>query len=117
VLDLAQRLVRFERRLSRVLRGGGLPLPEAQFEIFDEDGFVARPDFSYVDARLAIEADGYEYHGSRAAWIADLKRRSLLARAGWRVVHVTWADVRDRPEVVVDMIRRALEQTRALSAP
>jgi len=102
----------FERRLGHILRGAGLPRPVPQYEVIDEGSFVARPDFAYPEAKLAIEADSYRFHGSKEAWRTDLARRSRLARAGWRVLHVTWADVRDRPGAIVDLVRRALDLDR-----
>jgi very-short-patch-repair endonuclease len=97
-----------ERRLARVIRNSDLPQPVPQYEVFDQDGFVARPDFAYPEHRLAVEAEGYRFHRDRQAWASDLERRSRLARAGWRVLHFTWEDVHDRPEWVIEQIRRTL---------
>jgi very-short-patch-repair endonuclease len=100
----------FERRLGRLIRESHLPKPVPQFEIFDDFGFVARPDFAYPAERLAIEADSYRWHADKQAWAEDLRRRTRLARAGWRVLHFTWHDVYYRPDFVIDQIRRALQQ-------
>jgi very-short-patch-repair endonuclease len=59
-------------------------------------------------AMVALECDGYRFHGARHQWKRDLERRTALGRLGWRVLHFTWDDVRDRPEWVVDEVRRSL---------
>jgi very-short-patch-repair endonuclease len=91
----------------RLVRSSGLPLPVAQFEVATGSSFVARVDFAYPHLKLAIELDGYEFHHGKTAWRRDLSRRSALARVGWRVMHVTSADL-TAPEKVVDDLREAL---------
>lgn len=66
-----------------------------------------RLDFVYVPQRLAIECDGFEVHGTRDAFERDAVRRSRLAAAGWRVVHVTFAQLH-RPSAVAARIARAV---------
>jgi very-short-patch-repair endonuclease len=98
-----------EVRVARLIRGSDLPPPERQYVIRDQGSFVARVDFAYPSARLAIEVDGYEFHHGRARWQRDLIRRSELARLGWRVIHVTADDVRNRSGEILESIREALE--------
>ena len=98
----------FERRLRHLIWESDLPRPIAQFEIFNDEGFVATPDFAYPEQRVAIEADSFRWHGDKGAWANDLRRRTLLARSGWRTLHFTWDDVHNRPEHVIREIRRAL---------
>ena len=52
----------FEVRLLQALRRASLPAPVRQHEIFDGSDFVARVDFAYPHAKVAIEADGYRFH-------------------------------------------------------
>ena len=107
----------FERRLGRVIRESSLPAAVPQFEIYDEDGFVTRPDFAYPKERLAIEADSYQFHGNKLAWANDLDKRTRLASAGWHVLAFTWADVHERPDYVIHRIRRALAIQRRKASP
>ena len=72
------------------------------------DGFAARIDFAYPDHALAIEADGYRWHQGRAAWERDRTRTSELASRGWRVLQVTWLQLKHRPDEVIARIERAL---------
>lgn len=102
----------FERRLGRIIRQSTLPRPSPQFDVCDETGSIAKPDFAYPAERIAIEADSYRFHGEKAAWEDDLERRTRLTRAGWRVLHFTWHDVNHRPDYVIDQIRRTLEFAR-----
>jgi very-short-patch-repair endonuclease len=97
-----------EVRLSRLLRQADLPTPVQQYEILDGARVVARCDFAYPAAKLAIEADGYAFHSGKLHWQADLTRRTRLAQLGWRVIHVTDDDARTRPHEVIEWIRRAL---------
>src|SRR5207247_278256 len=97
-----------ESRLRRLLTGSGLPKPTEQWEIQDRGRLVARVDFAYPEAHIAIEADGYRYHSGKVAWQRDRTRRNALTSRGWRVLHVTWDDLHDRPTNVVSDIRAAL---------
>jgi len=99
----------FERRLVRALVRAGLPDPIPQFEVRDRRGvLVARPDFAYPDARLAIEADSYRWHGGRLAFDRDLRRRNRLTALGWRIVHVSWTQLVRNPASVVTEVSRML---------
>jgi very-short-patch-repair endonuclease len=83
-----------ETRIWRVLLNAGLPEPIRQFEVLDGLRLVARLDFAYPEAGLAIEADGYRFHSGRSDWRRDLTRRNVLTGLGWTILHATWEDVR-----------------------
>jgi very-short-patch-repair endonuclease len=97
-----------EARLSTVLRAAGLPAPTRQLVVRDGDRFVARVDFAYPKARVIIEVDGYRYHSGRSAWQRDIERNNALLALGWSVMHVTWEQIRRRPERVVSQLRTLL---------
>lgn len=96
-----------ETVMMRVLRKHGVPLPVRQYHVLLE-GRRLRLDLAYPDRKVVIETDGYAYHAGRRTWQRDLERRNLLTRAGWRIVHVTWDDLRDREAATVDRIRAVL---------
>jgi hypothetical protein len=98
---------RLERKLGRLLARLEPPAVP-QFEIHDGSGLVARVDFAYSEQRVAVEGDGYRFHGARRQWKRDLERRTALARLGWRVLHFTWEDVDERPDWVLDEVTRSL---------
>ena len=102
-----------ELKLLRLLRRGRLPDPEAQYEVRQGERVVARVDFAYPEIGLAIEADGYRYHGGSADWRRDLARRNMLTALGWHVIHVTWADLSENPTDVVARVREALRRLSA----
>jgi very-short-patch-repair endonuclease len=98
-----------EAMLLRALRDAGLPAPVPQFEIHDDGGtVVARVDAAYPWARLAIEYDSYLHHGGRAKHVSDLARRNALTALGWRIVHVTAADLRAGTSLT-DAVRTVLQ--------
>ncbi len=85
------------------VRGLGLGQPEQQVDIRDEhDRFVARVDFLFREKRLIVEFDGAMKYGGaegRAALVAEKRREDALRRLGYRVVRLTWADLRDPARV------------------
>jgi very-short-patch-repair endonuclease len=61
-------------------------------------------DFHWADRGLVVEADGYEWHSSRRALEDERRRDQLLIAAGFRVVRVTWRQVRRAPDALVDTL-------------
>jgi very-short-patch-repair endonuclease len=98
----------FETRLLRLLKQGALPDPIIQHEIRDRGRLIAIVDFAFPESRIAIEAEGYRWHAGRLRWEHDLARRNSLTGLGWRVLHVTWSDVADRPDETMRAIGRAI---------
>lgn len=70
---------------------------------------VGRVDFVIGD-RLVLEADGYEWHGDRAAFEQDRKRDRELVRRGYIVIRATYAQVVEELDALVlavlDVLRR-----------
>ena len=98
-----------ESRMARLWRRFGLPPFVFQYVVRTADGrFVARPDFSIVDVRIAVEVDGWRDHGSPRATARDHRRRNALLAAGWLVITFTWEQVRDDPARVAADIRAAV---------
>jgi very-short-patch-repair endonuclease len=64
------------------------------------------------EARVIVEFDGFAFHGDRIAFEADRLRDAELQARGFRVIRVTWRQLVDDREGVVDRIGR----TTALSA-
>ena len=89
-----------ETRVRLLIGRSGLPAPIAQYRVFDRDGFVARVDFAWPERRLALEYDGL-WHGGAGQFIRDRERLNRLREAGWQVVFVTAADLRDPDRLLV----------------
>jgi len=105
-----------EVRVSRLLIDGGLPPPVRQYEVRHAGRLVARVDFAYPDVKLALEADGYQFHASAPDWRRDRERQNALTRLGWVVYRITWDAIRGagRRRVVTD-IGGLLARTRAVT--
>jgi hypothetical protein len=80
-----------ETRLRLLLVLAGLPVPVANRDVVVDGAWLARPDLSYPELRIAIEYDGDHHRVERRQWQSDIARRRLLEDAGW-VVRVFTAD-------------------------
>ena len=88
-----------------LIRARGLPEPERQVVIDLEDGErPIRVDFMWRAAKVVIETDGHQYHGTRHAFERDRRRDQRLARAGWRCVRITWRQLTEDPESVAVLL-------------
>ncbi|MGH2807044.1 MAG: DUF559 domain-containing protein, partial [Actinomycetota bacterium] len=58
---------------------------------------------------IAIEADGYRWHDGRVGFERDRLRTSELGSRGWRVLQVTWLQLKYDRAGVLARIRRALD--------
>jgi hypothetical protein len=72
----------WERQMDSMWERWGLPPAERQYEITTPGG-VYRVDRAIVAERIAVEWDGYEYHGRRSRFDRDSDRRADLAAVGW----------------------------------
>jgi hypothetical protein len=87
----------------------GLPIPVRQHEIRDTSGaLVARVDFAYLDARLAIEIDSVRFHAG-VAWQEDLRRQNAVGTQKWRMLRFTHDDLQQRPADVAATILESLQ--------
>lgn len=95
-----------EKHMLRLHRAHGLPEPETEYTIHDDQGrFVGRVDFAHPDARIVIEVDGFATHGTPEAFVDDRARDRRLHAMGWTVLRFTWMEVRYTPADVADEIR------------
>ncbi len=86
---------RFPSRMLREYR----PIMDRKFRI----------DFAFPTEKVAIEFDGYRYHGfSKKGFKQGLERQNILVAHGWRVLRYTLTDVRDRLDTVMEEIGAAL---------
>ena len=81
------------------------PLEDAFLELCDAHG-IPRPlvnavvhgyevDFCWPELRLIVETDGFEHHGTRAAFERDRARDAALTARGWRVLRFSDGQVHD----------------------
>lgn len=96
-----------ERSARRLFAERGIPMPRFEVHLGDDD-LIGRVDCTWAEARLVVELDSRRFHGTTAARERDRRRDNRLVAAGWRVIRVTWDDIRDRPDEVVEQIVAAL---------
>ena len=108
---------KLEGRTWRMIRTSELPEPIRQLRVDVTGRRWYRIDFAWPELLVAVEAEGFEWHGSRARWKADRIRVAALERLGWRVLIVTWDDVTMRPRETLDRIAMALTERARLAIP
>ena len=84
----------------------GLPAPVPQFVVVEAGAFLGKVDMAWPEAKLIVEYEG-PHHFDAARIEEDDARYAALRAAGWRVIRLANADLRDL-DVVVDRIRAAL---------
>lgn len=99
-----------ESRLRMLVVLAGLPEPEVDVEVRDEDGTLLRAlDLGWRRVRVGLEYDGRHHAENPAQWAADLGRREELDGWGWRLVVVIgpglYADAERTLRRVVDVLR------------
>lgn len=96
-----------ESHLRVALHAAGLPVPAVNVAVSDEHGqWLAEPDLSYPEARLALEYQG-AHHAEPGRLRRDLTRTLELQRHGWLVL-AYGANELQRPHTVADDVRTAL---------
>jgi hypothetical protein len=93
----------WEDRIFRWIVDSGLPTPDRQVWV-TIDGTNYRIDLGYVDLKIAIEFDGYDYHHLHSRHVSDRERIIALQLAGWLVLPFTAATTK---QVVIDRVREA----------
>ena len=64
-------------------------------------------DFLWRDRKTVAEADGLMKYDSGQVAISQLQRDRLLRGAGYKVVHITWQELFEWPERVIERILAA----------
>ncbi len=111
-----------ETRARYLVWSQGLPAPEVNYPIFDENGVeVARVDLAWPAYGLFLEFDGkvkYERllkEGESASDVVfrEKQREDMICRlTGWRCIRIVWADLY-QPEVTARRIRAKLGRVAA----
>lgn len=93
-----------------VLKRYGIKMPERQRTLGDDRGSIGRVDFVYPSIRLVIEADSRKHHSALEDWERDKWRDLHLAASGWMTLRISWAQLKERPGQVAELLRRALDR-------
>jgi uncharacterized protein DUF559/putative AbiEi antitoxin of type IV toxin-antitoxin system len=97
----------FEDRLFALLGAAGVQRPLANVATPLGDRFV-EVDLAWPEHRVVVELDGHAGHGTRASFEEDRARDRALVAAGWRVIRITWRQLRAEPERIVADLRASL---------
>ncbi len=99
-----------EERFLALIDANGFPRPK-----MNEPLGPYRPDALWPDERLVVELDSYPIHTTRQAFESDRKRDRELTLAGYRVVRITWRQLRDEPANIADELSALLATPRTPS--
>ncbi|HET7120087.1 MAG TPA: hypothetical protein VFI17_02405 [Solirubrobacterales bacterium] len=97
----------FEREFVAAVEAAGLPRPSTNLVVAGHELDVYWPEL-----RFAVELDVYATHGGHEPFEEDRLRDEDLKLAGIELTRVTAHRFERKPEVVVERIRRLLEQRR-----
>jgi very-short-patch-repair endonuclease/predicted transcriptional regulator of viral defense system len=97
-----------EVRVWRLLKKAKLPMPIPGYEFRDDFGQPGCIDLAFPEQQLALECDGYQFHGDRETFERDRVRAARLVALGWRVMPVTWRQLDEQRDNVIARIRQAL---------
>ena len=92
----------FETELRRLATIAGLNV-RPQVPLY-AGHFLGKPDLVDVDRRLILEADSFEWHGSRRALVRDARRYNNFVIAGWLVLRFSWEDVMHHADDVLRVL-------------
>jgi very-short-patch-repair endonuclease len=97
-----------EERFSPFLRRHHLPLPRYNVWISVGNGKRYQVDCHWPALRQIVELDGWQAHGTKAAFHDDRARDRRLEVAGYSVTHLTWNQLDDEPEAIAADLRALL---------
>jgi very-short-patch-repair endonuclease len=100
-----------ERILKRLVGEAELERPITNTKI---DGVEV--DAYWPRLKLVVEFDGHQYHGTYRAFQRDRAKTNRLIAAGYLVLRFTWAQLTQRPMVVLATIARTLGRLEAQAA-
>jgi hypothetical protein len=107
----------FEAAFLAFLDRFGLPRPEVNAALV-VPGRTIEPDFLWRAQQVIVELDGYETHGTRAAFESDRARDRALALTEWRRLRVTWRQLEHEPAALAADLRVLLTaRSRTLPSP
>jgi very-short-patch-repair endonuclease len=95
---------RLEERFAPYLRRHRIPLPRFN-DLISLDGKNYEVDCHWPGTGQIVELDGWEGHSTRSAFQDDRARDRALRVAGYSVIHLTWNQLDQEPEVIASDLR------------
>lgn len=87
-----------------------------QLQVWDS-GLYAKVDLGIEHLRIAIEVEGYAFHGGPAEFARDCVRYSELVAFGWYVLRFTYDDILHHPAWVCWAVAAAVDRRRGRRPP
>jgi hypothetical protein len=98
-----------ESRLRLLIVFAGLPEPEVDHRVHDDDGtLLRRYDLTYLPFPLIIEYDGRQHAESDEQWLTDLGRDEALDDARIRRLVIVSRDIYSTPAATLARITQAM---------
>lgn len=94
-----------EARVLALCREHGVPMPVTGVTILGRE-----VDALWPRQRLVVEADGFAFHGHRAAFERDRERDAAMQVEGYRVIRLTYRRLAREPAAVATQLRRLLRE-------
>lgn len=92
-----------EERCLQLLRRASLPLPHTNVPVGPYE-----LDFFWPDANVAVEVDGWAFHGRRPQFENDRRKDNWLRGRGIEVVRLTWRQITQEPVAAAVQVGQAL---------
>jgi len=92
-----------ERRFLTFIDAHGLPRPRTNMPLGPYE-----PDAAWPQQRLIVELDSFAIHATREAFESDRARDRALQAMGYRVVRITWRQLRSEPHAIAGQLRALL---------
>ncbi len=92
-----------EERFYSLIRRAELPLPLVNAHVH---GFEV--DFYWPAERVAVEIDGFRFHGTRSAFERDRRKGAVLTAQGIAVLRPTWRQIVGEPIALVATVALTL---------
>ena len=96
-----------ERRLLRIVRDAGLPVPRTNAVVAGEE-----VDAYWAEHRLVVEVDAFSTHGDRLAFERDRRKRAALTARGIAVLAITDRRLEAQPLAVAATLAAGLANAR-----
>ena len=91
--------------------------PKLHWNILKGARHVAEVDFAWPERRLCVQCDGWQWHGTRQAFVKDRRCDRQLAALGWMVLRYTWEDVARNREIFLEEVVQAFNARASVSKP
>lgn len=102
-----------ERLTHRLLRGARISGWKTNWTVVLAEGQFFL-DVAFPGLMVALEIDGWEFHGKfKGDFDRTWRRHNALVAAGWSVLHITWRQLTEEPQWVLAKVRALLENQKS----